>query len=202
MMKKVFSAIGILVVGVVIGCLLPDCRFRDEVGMIQRDTVVRYDTMRYSRLELESMSRLDVPRVNVPKLAYLDIEKIDTVYRDSVMYVTYPREGFYTRTEDVEIWHSGIASTIDSLNVFRKSLDISTTIVQERARNWRFGLDLGVDVGKASHPYLAPNIGAEIGFKRWSVVGEVGCSLGVQDNNVLVPSIYYQVGLRYSLIQR
>lgn len=202
-MQKIFAYIGVMVVGVVIGCLLPDYHFRDEVKMVQRDTIVRYDTMRYSRLELVTNSNaLKIPKVDVPKLVFLDVEKVDTIYKDNVMYLTYPREHFYTETEDVQIWHSGIDSRIDSLNVFRKRYDISTTITQERVKNWRFGLDLGVDVGKGYQPYIAPNLTAEIGFKKWSVTGEVGCSLDVQEHNVLVPALYYQVGLRYSLIQR
>lgn len=202
-MQKIFAYIGVMVVGVVIGCLLPDYHFRDEVKMLQRDTIVRFDTIRYSRLELVTNSNaLKIPKVDVPKLAFLDVEKVDTIYKDNVMYLTYPREHFYTETEDVQIWHSGIDSKIDSLNVFRKRYDISTTTTQERVKNWRFGLDLGVDVGKGYQPYVAPNLTAEIGFKKWSVTGEVGCSLDVQEHNVLVPALYYQVGLRYSLIQR
>ena len=202
-MQKIFAYIGVMVVGVVIGCLLPDYHFRDEVKIAQRDTIVRYDTIRYSRLELVTNSNaLKIPKVDVPKLAFLDVEKVDTIYKDNVMYLTYPSEHFYTETEDVQIWHSGIDSKIDSLNVFRKRYDISTTITQERVKNWRFGLDLGVDVGKGYQPYVAPNLTAEIGFKKWSVTGEVGCSLDVQEHNVLVPALYYQVGLRYSLIQR
>ena len=56
-------------------------------------------------LNLKSMCRI---------LAFLD-EKIDTIYKDNVMYISYP-EGEVTtpKTEDVEIWHSGIDSTIDS----------------------------------------------------------------------------------------
>ena len=202
-MQKIFAYIGVMVVGVVIGCLLPDYHFRDEAKMLQRDTIVRFDTIRYSRLELVTNSNaLKIPKIDVPRLSFLEIEKIDTVYKDNVMYLTYPRESFYTKIADAEIWHSGIDSKIDSLNVFRKHYDISTTITQERVKNWRFGLDLGVDVGKGYQPYIAPNLTAEIGFKKWSVTGEVGCSLDVQEHNVLVPALYYQVGLRYSLIQR
>lgn len=202
-MQKIFAYIGVMVVGVVIGCLLPDYHFRDEVNIAQRDTIVRYDTIRYSRLELSSGThKLDIPSIGGREYVFFDIERLDTVYRDNVQYIVYPREHFYTETEDVQIWHSGIDSKIDSLNVFRKRYDISTTITQERVKNWRFGLDLGVDVGKGYQPYIAPNLTAEIGFKKWSVTGEVGCSLDVQEHNVLVPALYYQVGLRYSLIQR
>lgn len=202
-MKQIGVYILLLFSGIVIGCLLPDYHFRDEAKMLQRDTIVRFDTIRYSRLELSAGThKLDIPSIGGREYVFFDIERLDTIYRDNVQYVVYPREQFYTETEDAQIWHSGIDSKIDSLNVFRKSMDISTTITQERAKNWRFGLDLGVDVGKSYQPYIAPNLAAEIGFRKWAIVGEIGCSLDVQENNVLVPALYYQLGLRYSLIQR
>lgn len=151
-MQKVFAYIGVLVVGVIIGCLLPDYHFRDEVEMVQRDTVVRYDTMRYSRLELEAESHLlNVPKINVPKLAFLDVEMVDTVYKDNVMYLTYPRESYYTKTEDAEIWHSGIDSTIDSLNVVRKTQNITSTIAKKDKRNF---ISLGAEVSYAHTLYI------------------------------------------------
>lgn len=152
-MQKVFAYIGVLVVGVVIGCLLPDYHFGGVAGKVQRDTVVRYDTIRYSRLELEAESHLlNVPKINVPKLAFLDVEKVDTVYKDNVMYLTYPRENYYTRTEDAEIWHSGIDSTIDSLNVVRKTQNITETIQKRDMKN---AISIGVN-GSYYGSFMAP----------------------------------------------
>lgn len=203
MKKNIIIGALLLVIGIVSGFTLCRKFHHGKVEMLQRDTIVRFDTIRYSRLELSSGThKLDIPSIGGREYVFFDIERLDTVYRDNVQYIVYPREHFYTETEDVQIWHSGIDSKIDSLNVFRKRYDISTTITQERVKNWRFGLDLGVDVGKGYQPYVAPNLTAEIGFKKWSVTGEIGCSLDVQEHNVLVPALYYQVGLRYSLIQR
>lgn len=151
-MQKIFAGIGILIVGVVIGCLLPDYHFRDDVGMVQRDTIVRYDTTRYSRLELVTNSNaLKIPKIDVPKLVFLDIEKIDTVYKENVMYLTYPRENYYTKANDVEIWHSGIDSTIDSLNVVRKTEVITKTTQDPFKRN---RLSIGAEVGYFTFPYI------------------------------------------------
>ena len=49
------------------------------------------------------------------------------IYRDSIRFVTLPRQYFFTETEDAQIWHSGIDSTIDSLNVVRKTQEITKT---------------------------------------------------------------------------
>ena len=151
-MQKIFAYIGVMVVGVVIGCLLPDYHFRDEVKMFQRDTIVRFDTIRYSRLELVTNSNaLKIPKIDVPKLAFLDVEKVDTIYKDNVMYLTYPRESYYTKAKDVEIWHSGIDSTIDSLNVVQKTQDIKETQQVKVARN---SISLGIEASYLTTPSL------------------------------------------------
>jgi hypothetical protein len=151
-MQKIFAYIGVMVVGVVIGCLLPDYHFRDEAKMVQRDTIVRYDTMRYSRLELVTNSNaLKIPKIDVPKLAFLDVEKVDTIYKDNVMYLTYPRESYYTKAKDVEIWYSGIDSTIDSLNVVQKTQNIKETQQVKVARN---SISLGIEASYLATPSL------------------------------------------------
>lgn len=151
-MQKIFAYIGVMVVGVVIGCLLPDYHFRDEVEMLQRDTIVRFDTIRYSRLELVTNSNaLKIPKIDVPKLAFLDVEKVDTIYKDNVMYLTYPRESYYTKAKDVEIWYSGIDSTIDSLNVVQKTQNIKETQQVKVARN---SISLGIEASYLTAPSL------------------------------------------------
>ena len=151
-MQKIFAYIGVMVVGVVIGCLLPDSHFRYPVVMGQADTIIKYDTVRYSRFELESNRlALKIPKIDVPKLTFLDIEKIDTVYKDNVMYLAYPRENYYTKANDVEIWHSGIDSTIDSLNVVRKTEVVTKTTQDPFKRN---RLSIGAEVGYFTFPYI------------------------------------------------
>lgn len=151
-MQKIFAYIGVMVVGVVIGCLLPDYHFRDEVKMVQRDTIVRFDTIRYSRLELVTNSNaLKIPKIDVPKLAFLDVEKVDTIYKDNVMYLTYPRENYYTKAKDVEIWYSGIDSTIDSLNVVQKTQNIKETQQVKVSRN---SISLGIEASYLNSPSL------------------------------------------------
>ena len=151
-MQKIFAYIGVMIVGVVIGCLLPDYHFRDEVKMLQRDTIGRFDTIRYSRLELVTNSNaLKIPKIDVPKLAFLDVEKVDTIYKDNVMYLTYPRESYYTKAKDVEIWYSGIDSTIDSLNVVQKTQNIKETQQVKVARN---SISLGIEASYLTTPSL------------------------------------------------
>ena len=143
MMKKYIPYILVLVVGIVIGVLCRPNHFRDTVDMV-KDTLVIYDTARYSKLELASKSyRLNVPKIESPSLVYIPADSTTIIYRDSVRYVTLPRQYFYTSTDDVEIWHSGIDSTIDSLNVVRKTQEITKVTQTVTNRN---ALRVGVEV--------------------------------------------------------
>lgn len=118
--------------------------------MVQRDTVICYETRCYSRLELtENTKRLDIPKIDRPEMVYLPADSTTIIYRDSVRYVTYPREYFYTKVDDAEIWHSGIDSRIDSLNIFRENVKITTEIRRENVKN---SLGIGLEASYLSTP--------------------------------------------------
>ena len=120
-MKKVFAYIVAVVIGVFIGCLLPDYHFGDEVKMFQNDTIVRFDTIKYSKLELIGKNyRLDIPKVSTPEWVYVPSDSTTIIYRDNVRYVTLPRQKYFTETEDAQIGHSGIDSRIEELNVISR----------------------------------------------------------------------------------
>ena len=198
----IIIAAAILVGMWIFGYIMGAEHFRDATKMIQRDTIVRYDTMRYSRLELETLShRLDVPKIDVPKLAILDVEKMDTIYKDNVMYITYPRENYYTKAKDVEIWHSGIDSTIDSLNVVRKTQNITETILHKPSP-WRFSCDVGVDYGDMGNRFLAPNLGAELSYRKIGVRAECGAGVPFVNGQPALPQLYWKVGVKYRFVGR
>lgn len=112
---------------------------------VQRDTTYIYEKVPYSRLDLGKMSvQITVPEVDVPKMVFIREDSTTIIYRDSVRYVTLPREYYYTSTNDVEIWHSGIDSTIDSLNIVRKSANITNTYKPKEKKNrLAFGIECG-----------------------------------------------------------
>lgn len=144
-MKKYIAYLVIFLVGAVIGMWL--CRqyhFRDATNEVQRDTVTVYDTARYSRLELvRNTYRLDIPKIDMPELVYIPSDSTAIIYRDSVRYVSLPRQYFYTRTADAEVYHSGIDSRIDALNVFHKTRTITKTVTQTVTK--RNSLSIGIE---------------------------------------------------------
>ena len=146
-MKKYIPYLATLVLGMVIGWLWREHHFADAGNMIQRDTVVRFDTIHYSRIDLsESTMKLDVPKIGTKELVYLETSSLDTIYRDSVRYVTLPREYFFTKTEDAEIWHSGIDSRIDSLNIVRKNVKITEQTSRKNVKN---SVSIGIEANYA-----------------------------------------------------
>ena len=170
--------------------------------MCQRDTVTVYDTMRYSRIELvRNAYTLKIPKVDVPNMAFLDAEKVDTIYKDNVMYFTYPRESYYTRAKDVEIWHSGIDSTIDSLNVVHKTQNITEAILHKPS-SWRFGCDVGVDYGDIGNRFVAPNLGAELFYNKIGIRAECGAAVPFANGQPSPPLLYWKVGVKYRFVGR
>ena len=111
---------------------------------MQNDTIVVHDTLRYSRLDLKDKTyQLTKPNVGKPEMVFIPEYSTDIIYRDSIQYVTLPRQYFFTRTADAEIYHSGIDSKIDSLNVFHKTQTITQTATQTVTH--RNALTLGIE---------------------------------------------------------
>ena len=126
-MKKYIPHIVILIVGIVIGTLCRGHYARDKVTT-QRDTVTVYKTRYYSRLELKAKTiRLEVPKIDVRQRVFVPADSVTIIYRDSVRYVTMPRQNYFTKTEEVQIWHSGVDSTIDSLSLLFPTTTIAQT---------------------------------------------------------------------------
>lgn len=195
MKKNIVIGALMLIVGIVGGWLCRGYHFREEAGMVQRDTVTVFKKVHYSRMELDvNRYRLIIPDVDVKEYVVMQVDSI--IYKNNIVYASAPREYYYTKVDDAEIWHSGIDSRIDSLNVFSKTTVI-TKHVESVPSRWRYSVDVGVDVGRGGYRYIMPSVGAEIGCGRWSIRGEAGC-----DVNAVKPSVYYKAGVRYNVIQK
>lgn len=168
-MKKYQLYIVIFLIGALAGMWAHrQYHFREGTKMVQTDTVVVHDTVRYSKLELTGKNhRLDLPKIVKTKLVYIPADSVTTIYRDSVRYVTLPRQYFFTKTDDVEIWHSGIDSTIDSLVVFRNNMVISRTETTTKAVTKRHGLSIGIEANYATIPSFPVQLEYAYHIKPW-----------------------------------
>ena len=158
--------------------------------MVQTDTVVRYEKVSYTALELKGKTiQLDVPKISSLSMVYLPYDSTMVVYRDSVRYVSLPRQYYYTSTEDAEIWHSGIDSTIDSLNVVAKNMTISKTETVTQLVRHTNRLRLGIEASYCStlstpiyleyESMLHRNIGINAGMFYDLQLRQYGVSVGL-----------------------
>lgn len=150
-MKKYIPYLVIFLIGALAG-MWAHRQYRpyEPTESIQHDTIVRLDTIRYSRLELTTNScRLDIPKIYRPELVYIPSDSTTIIYQDSVRYVTLPRKYYFTKTEDAEIWHSGVDSRIDSLNIFRQTKTITRLPAPKRHT-----LSLGMEPGYSCRVHL------------------------------------------------
>lgn len=135
-MKKYILLLAIMLSGMVIGWLCHSCYSHRTEPIVQKDTIVRYNTIHYSSLELKGKTyKIDVPKIGGLSMVLFPIDKVDTVYKDKKVYIAMEREYRCTELDGIEIFHSGIDSTIDSLNVVSKTVEIVESYIPRSVRN-------------------------------------------------------------------
>lgn len=171
-MKVDFHSVKWLLTGIVVGifvaiCISPLFRADRELIEASSDTTRTEVTKHYGKLELQTKKvKLEIPKYSsTPQVVFVPEEKVTTIVRDSVSYVMLDREFFYTETDDAQIWHSGIDSTIDSL-VIKSWNEKITTVLREK--DYHNTLSFYGAIGYNSHDLLLP-IGVEYLYhpKKW-----------------------------------
>ena len=137
-MKNIIIGASFLVIGIVMGLL-----FRPKQTDEKIITKIEYKTKYYSSLELQGKTyKIDVPEIGVQKYIYVAVDSVSVIYKDSIQYVMLPREYYRTNIDDVEIFHSGIDSKIDSLKFSHKTEVVTNKIRPTAKRN---NLELGIE---------------------------------------------------------
>ena len=150
-MKPIYTYVLLIVVGILLGAGVCHNYYVKIAPDVQRDTTYIYEKVPYSKLDLGKMAvQLSVPEVDIPKMVLIREDSTRIIYHDSIRYVTLPREYYYTSVKDVEIWYSGIDSTIDSLNVVVKNATISKTETVTQSVKHRNSLTLGIETNYCS----------------------------------------------------
>lgn len=194
--KSVFHKVLWLVAGAAVVICLPlafrSCGHEDAKDKAMADTLYVYDTIRYSRLELDPLTtRLSVPKVGLPEMVFIREDSTTLVYKDSIRYVTAPRQYYLTSTDEVDIWHSGIDSRIDSLTFTRRNLVITETMEDRPARHsitaygetgYMEGLSVKAGIRYMHHPAKWMGIGVSIerdfAMKQTGIYGNMELTIG------------------------
>lgn len=152
-MKNYIPYIIILLIGVLLGgglCKSCTDHFRD--AGVQADTTIVYKVVKYSSLDLADKTiKLDVPKISKPELVFIPEVQTEIVYKDSIRYIVMQREHYFTKTADAEIWHSGVESRIDSLNIFSTTANITQTYLPKEKKNY---LALGIEASYIDRLYI------------------------------------------------
>lgn len=168
--KQVLRYLLAVLVGVAVGlCLSPFKGVKDRDILVQTDTIIKEVVKAYDRLELAGNTRkINVPNVSTKEYVWLQADSATIIYRDSVRYVTLPREYYYTKQDDVEIWHSGIDSRIDSLQYKARQVTITDTY---RRKDFRHELGIYAQAGY-NRGFAAP-VGVQYLYKpvHWFGIG-------------------------------
>lgn len=197
-MKKFIPYIVALVLGVILGVwLFPRHKYPKET-LVQKDTIIVRDTITYTKEVLKEVTKEVEGKV---EYIYVPTKETDTVYVEKETFLRLPKKYYHTQIDNVEIWHSGIQSTIDGIRYINTTEQITETIRVEKPQNWHYSFDLGLSVGSCSGVYIKPNLGAEIGYKKLALRGEVGCGLLPQEG-LLKPLPYYELGIKYSFVRK
>lgn len=166
-MSKYYPYIAIFIVGAVIGMWL--CRqwhIKDKTADVQRDTIVMYDTIHFTKTEIKT---IEVSKKEKPEVVYIKETDTTIIYKDSIRYIALPKQHYYSKTKDAEIWHSGVESSIDSLNVFRQTYSITETKTRKNA------VYLGIEAEYIGCTHVPLYLQYERKPKQWySIYGKVG----------------------------
>lgn len=149
-----------------------DLRKSPEVKpLIQKDTVITYDTMRYSRFQMDlGTYEIDWARYKnmVPEYVYVDRESTKDTSVNGIPYIMMQRQYLMTEMNGAKIMHSGIGSRIDSVEIFIPVRTISATVPKKEARN---SLALGIGVAISSYSGIPISIAYDYRICRWLYLG-------------------------------
>lgn len=145
-MQKIFAGIGILIVGVVIGCLLPDhYDYRDEGKWVQVNTIIDTVIFRDTIREVEPVESIK---------EYWYSEKVvvrDTLRICDTLYVNLPMKKVCYKGEDYYAEVSGYNPNLDYIEVYPKTVKLVETKKIKEKLNY---LSLGAEANYALTPYI------------------------------------------------
>ena len=172
-----------------VGYVVGNRHFREATKMLQRDTLIVYDTIRIEKpAEIRYVRTKEVVKVpirdttRIHDTTFLLLQKEVREYRDSQYYAKV----------------SGYNPSLDFIEVYPKVTTISKTVVPEPSP-WRYGVTVGVDYGRTNRTYLSPNVGAEVGYKKVTLGVECGINMNV-NNTQDTPIPYLQASVKYRLV--
>lgn len=146
-MKQIFSYLITLIVGVVIGCALAYVgREKTETPkgeLIDTDTTIVETQVSVGKEELAESTIEIAPPKTIKETEYIyipEVKVVEKIIRDTV-FLSIPRQYYFTEKNGVLIWHSGIQSRIDSLDYMERKYVIEKTYQKEKKNLLSIGME-------------------------------------------------------------
>lgn len=144
-MKKYIPHIIAFVTGVLITALVfllinASNKKIDQNGvLVKTETITKVDTIVVTKEKIVT----EVVTKNGPT-EYIYVELPQEIVRDTI-YKEIPlkKEYYHSVTDDVEIWHSGVASSIDKVVNYRETKIVNNVYRKDKKNTVSLGLDLG-----------------------------------------------------------
>lgn len=153
-------------------CLTCTPQASERHAQAQKDTVERRVYVTYSGLELRGNTKtLDLPKTGKFRtFLHLPSDSVRVEYRDTgkTEYIVLQRRAFHTRMSDLDIYHSGVDSSIDSVAFHYTQTTITDTY---RRADWRHEFDIYGSAGYAGDLRVPVGLRYTYYPKRWAGVG-------------------------------
>lgn len=101
---------------------------RKPKEVIVEKEVVKY----YPKKEIKTIELLKY----IPEYVFVPSDSVRVVYKDSEPFYLLPKKSYYSSVGEVEVWHSGLYSSIDSLRV---------SYVQKAPKELKHTLSVGLE---------------------------------------------------------
>lgn len=151
-------------------CLTYKPRITDKDVLIKRDTIERKVYVSYDMAELlKGTKTLDIPPTkNFVPVYLVPKDSVRIEYRDTgsvrIEYVVLPRKAYHTQMKDIDIYHSGVDSQIDSVTF---SYTNTTIKEQYKRRDWKNEISIYGMVGYKNSFSVPVGIDYTYYPKRW-----------------------------------
>jgi hypothetical protein len=133
---------------------------------IKPKTIIQRDTIRITTIDT----------IRIPKPVYITEKKIDTLtiqVKDTItindtLYIQLPKtQRYYAKDSLYQAWVSGYKPSLDSINVFQKTIKETITNTITNKRRFGIGINAGYGIVFSNPVQLRPYLGVGVYYRLW-----------------------------------
>lgn len=130
-------AVGALIASLVFLLINASNKKIDQNGvLVKTETITKVDTIVVTK---EKIVTEVVSKDGPTEYIYVEVPVRDTIYKE----IPLKKEHYHSVADDVEIWHSGVASSIDKVVNYRETKIVNNVYRKDKKNTISLGLDMG-----------------------------------------------------------